>query len=66
MEHIKLSENYQVRLPDNLIQQLHLKAGQEFLCVVKNGAINLIPRLEVQSLRGLLKGANPEDYRERS
>ena len=66
MEHTKLSENFQVTLPDNLIRQLNLKAGQEFICVVKNGAINLIPRLEIQSLRGLLKGANPENYRERS
>ena len=45
--------------------QLHLEAGQQFIFVAKGNVINLVPKQDMEQLRGLLKGANPENSRDR-
>ncbi len=65
MESITLSEDFQVVIPDNIRENLHLQAGQQFICLTENKTIRLIPKNDIQAFRGLLKGANPENYRDR-
>jgi AbrB family looped-hinge helix DNA binding protein len=65
MESITLSETFQVVIPDNIRGKLHLQAGQQFICIAENKTIRLIPKNDIQAFRGLLKDANPENYRDR-
>lgn len=59
-----LSSKYQLALPKVIREELGLQAGQKFSVIAKGGVIELIPMRTVQSARGMLKGANPENYRD--
>ena len=65
MKNTILSQKFQVVIPEHIRKQLHLQAGQKFICLAENGSIRLIPENDIQAFRGILKGANPENYRER-
>ncbi len=65
MEHAVIEPNQQLSLPSSLRQRLNLQPGQQFVCVVKGDVISLVPPRSIESVRGLLKGANPEGYRDR-
>jgi len=65
MESITLSQNFQIVIPDNIREKLHLQAGEQFICIAENNTIRLIPKNDIQAFRGILKGANPENYRDR-
>ena len=60
-----LSSKFQIVIPKALREQLHLEAGQQFIFVAKGNVINLVPKQDMEQLRGLLKGANPENSRDR-
>ena len=66
MEQAIIQDNQQLRLPSDLWQRLNLQVGQQFICVVKGDVISLVPKRTMASMRGLLKGANPEGYRDRT
>lgn len=61
-----LSEQYQVSIPEEIRSALHLTAGQKFSIVVKGDLISLVPKSSFQALRGILKGANTNNVRDRS
>ncbi|HID98674.1 MAG TPA: AbrB/MazE/SpoVT family DNA-binding domain-containing protein [Thiotrichaceae bacterium] len=65
MESITLSQNFQIVIPDNILEKLHLQVGQQFICITENNTIRLIPKNDIQAFRGILKDANPENYRDR-
>ena len=65
MESTILSNDFQVMIPESILKTLNLQAGQQFICLIKGGIINLIPKRDIQSVRGLLRGANPDNYRDR-
>jgi len=66
MEKITLSQNFQIVIPEQIREQLHLQAGQEFVCIAEeNQTIRLIPKNDIHAFRGILRGANPENYRDR-
>jgi len=64
MEQAVIRENHQLSLPPDLLKRLDLQPGQTFICIVKGDVISLVPKRDLQSLRGLLKGANIENYRD--
>ncbi len=66
MESTMLSADFQVLIPETILKNLNLKAGQKFICLIKGGIINLIPQRDIQSVRGLLRGAKPDNYRDRT
>jgi antitoxin component of MazEF toxin-antitoxin module len=66
MENTTLSPNFWVSIPENIVKQLHLTVGQQLTCVAKEGHIQLIPQHDIQSVRGIYEGANPENYRDRT
>ncbi|MCK5521931.1 MAG: AbrB/MazE/SpoVT family DNA-binding domain-containing protein [Thiomargarita sp.] len=66
MENITLSPNFLVSIPENIVKQLHLQVGQQLTCIAKEGNIQLIPQRDIQSIRGIFEGANPENYRDRA
>ena len=61
-----LSSKYQLALPKAVRDELGLQAGQKFSVIVKGGVIELVPLRSLDSARGMLAGADPAGYRDRS
>ena len=66
MLEVTLSPQYQVLIPEEIRESLHLTAGQKFSIVVKGDLISLVPKPSFQALRGVLKGVNIDNVRDRS
>ena len=66
MLEVTLSEQYQVDIPKEIRDSLHLKAGQKFSVVVKGDSIALVLKPSIKRFRGILKGANTDNFRDRS
>ncbi|MBI5188723.1 MAG: AbrB/MazE/SpoVT family DNA-binding domain-containing protein [Nitrospirae bacterium] len=60
----KISPKYQVVIPKDVREKLHLKSGQRMTVVVKGGVVYLIPEKPIESFKGFLKGMNTKDIRE--
>jgi AbrB family looped-hinge helix DNA binding protein len=61
-----LTEKFQIGIPKAFRDDLGLKAGQQFIFVAKGDVIIMIPRREIGAVRGMFKGANTENVRDRS
>lgn len=61
-----LTEKFQIGIPKAFRDDLGLKAGQQFVFVAKGDAIIMIPRREMTEVRGMFKGANTKNVRDRS
>ncbi len=59
-----ISPKYQVVIPKDVREKLHLKSGQKMTVVTKGGVIYFIPEKPLASFRGFLKGMNTESIRE--
>jgi len=66
MEQAVIRKNHQLSLPPGLLKRLDLQPGQTFICIVKGDVISLVPKRDMQSVRGLLKGADTGNYRDRN
>jgi len=61
-----LSSKYQLSIPKIVREELGLQVGQKFSVIAKGGVIELVPLRTLESARGMLKGADPNHYRDRS
>jgi AbrB family looped-hinge helix DNA binding protein len=61
-----LTEKFQVSIPKAFRENLSLKAGQQFVFIAKGDAIVMVPRRDINEVRGLFKGANTENTRDRA
>ena len=61
-----LTQKFQIGIPKAFRDDLGLKAGQQFVFVAKGDAIVMIPRRDINEVRGMFKGANPENVRDRT
>lgn len=66
MESVIISSKYQVVIPKAIRRQLDLKPGQRVSIIVKGRGLEVVPTPDVGSTRGMLKGADPSDYRDRT
>lgn len=66
MMEVTLSEQHQVEIPEEILHTLNFKVGQKFDVVLKGNLISLVPKPSIASFRGILKGANTEDIRDRN
>ena len=66
MLEVTLSEHYQVAIPKEICDSLHFAAGQKFSIELKDGLIALVPQPSMQLFRGILKGADTNNIRDRS
>ena len=66
MLEVTLSQHYQISIPQEIRDLLNLQVGQKFSVVLKNDSITLVPKSSMQSFRGILKGANTDNVRDRS
>lgn len=60
----KISPKYQVVIPKDVREKLHLKKGQKMSVVAKGGVVHLIPEKPLESYKGFLEGINTENIRE--
>ncbi|MFZ5773664.1 MAG: AbrB/MazE/SpoVT family DNA-binding domain-containing protein [Thermodesulfobacteriota bacterium] len=65
MQTVTVSPKFQVVIPRNVRDSLHLRPGQKMQVVVYEGRIELIPDRDISELRGFLKGINTEFVREK-
>ncbi len=61
-----LSSKFQISIPKSLREQQGWKAGQEFAFVPKGSGVMLVPVPTLEELRGIAKGANKDNYRDRN
>jgi len=59
-----LSPKYQVVIPKDVREKLHLKSGQKLTVVTKGGVIYVIPEKPIEAFRGFLKGMDTGNIRE--
>lgn len=60
-----LSSKFQISIPKAVREAQAWKAGQEFVFIPKGKGVLLMPVPRIEDLRGLAKGADPHDYRDR-
>ena len=65
MQTATLTSKFQLCIPKAIRERLGLKAGQQFVFVTVGESIQLVPRRDIQDLRGLLRGADTGDVRDR-
>ena len=60
-----LTQKFQIGIPKAFRDDLGLKAGQKFVFVAKGDTIIMIPRRDINEVRGMFKGANTKNVRDR-
>ncbi len=61
-----LSSKFQISIPKAIRAAHHWEAGLTFAFIPKGTGVLLVPIPKKQDLKGLAKGARPEDWRDRS
>lgn len=64
MNAVTVSPKFQVAIPQEVREQLHLEAGQKMQVIVYDNRIELIPLQSPSRLRGFLKGLDTTVPRE--
>ena len=64
MQTVTVSPKFQVVIPREVREALHLRPGQKMRVVEYAGRIELIPERDIADLRGFLKGINTDFERE--
>ena len=59
-----LSSKFQLSLPKALREAMHLQPGQQFELLRMGDIIQMVPRIGISDIRGIARGANPENYRD--
>lgn len=67
MTQVLVSTKYQVVIPRDVREELHIRSGQKMSCMVKGGIVYLIPYKPLSALKGMLKANkfNLKDVREK-
>jgi AbrB family looped-hinge helix DNA binding protein len=60
-----LSAKFQISIPKAVRTEQRWSAGQEFVFIPKGKGVLLMPVPSLEDLKGLAKGADPSNYRDR-
>jgi len=60
-----ISPKFQIVIPKEVREKLHLSPQQRLQVVEKGGVITLVPEVPLKSLKGVLKGMSKTDIREK-
>ena len=60
-----ISPKFQIVIPKEVRDKLHLIPRQRLQVVEKGGVITLVPEVPLKSLKGALKGMSMKDIREK-
>lgn len=61
-----LSSKFQISIPKSVREAEGWRAGQKFVFIPKGKGVLVMPVPKAEELSGIAKGANPENYRDRS
>ena len=61
-----LSSKYQISIPKDVREAMHLKPGQQLAFLRVGASLRLVPVREMKDLFGIAKGLDTGDYRDRS
>jgi len=61
-----ISSKFQVVIPKRLRERLGLRPQQRLTILEKGGILYLVPEHDVRSLRGIARGVEITDYRDKS
>jgi AbrB family looped-hinge helix DNA binding protein len=64
MQTVTVSPKFQVVIPREVRESLHLRPGQKMQVIEYEGRIEFIPDRDISELRGFLKGINTDFERE--
>jgi len=64
MSTVTLSDNFDVRIPDEVREALHLVPGDQLRVVTFEGRVELVPVRPMREYRGLLRGMDSTINRE--
>ena len=64
MQTVTVSPKFQVVIPREVRESLHLRPGQKMQVIEYEGRIEFIPDRDISELRGFLKGINTDFDRE--
>ena len=59
-----LSSKFQICIPKQIREQLHLQAGQQFIFIAENEVLHLVPKRNIQDMKGILAGASKKNIRD--
>ena len=65
METVTLSSKYQLVLPRGARERLHLRPGMRITVLDKGGVIFLVPERPLRAYRGIARGVNPKELRDK-
>lgn len=65
MASVTQSSKFQLPIPKAIRAEMHLQAGQKLAITPKGETVALAPVRRLDEVRGLLKGADPSNYRDR-
>ena len=60
-----ISPKFQIVIPKEVREKLHLTPSQRLQVLEKGGVITLVPEVPLKSLKGVLKGMSKTDIREK-
>ena len=60
-----LSSKFQISIPKAVREHQRWQAGQKLVFIPKGKGVLLVPAPSVDDLRGIARGADPENYRDR-
>jgi len=68
MQTVTVSPKFQVVIPKNVREQLHIQPGQKMMAMPYGQHIQLVPVTEARQLRGILEGCeiDPASIRDKS
>ena len=65
MSSVTVSSKYQIVIPKQVREQMKIEPGQKLSFIVKGGVMYLVPVLSLDELRGIAKGADTSNIREK-
>ncbi|MEX2492186.1 MAG: AbrB/MazE/SpoVT family DNA-binding domain-containing protein [Nitrospirales bacterium] len=60
-----ISPKFQIVIPKDVREKLHLCPQQRLQVIEKGGVITLVPEVPIRTLKGALKGMSKTDIREK-
>lgn len=64
MDRVTISPKFQVVIPRNVRQAMHLFPGQKVQVIMYGNRIELVPEKDINDMRGFLRGINTEFSRD--
>ena len=65
MASVTISPEYQISIPPEVREKLHIEPGQKLEILVYDGQMHFVPIVPIESLFGLFKGAEIANEREK-